>query len=72
MSRWSTDPEELERRIARALIVQEHGREDVDALDHLAHTSDRDPAAGPRSTSSAPTAGPGASASPGRGQSRRS
>lgn len=44
MSRWSTDPDELERRIARALIVQEHGREDVDALDHLAHTSKRDPA----------------------------
>jgi hypothetical protein len=44
MSRWSTDPDELERRIARALIVQEHGREDVDAFDHLAHTSERDPA----------------------------
>jgi hypothetical protein len=43
MSRWSTDADELERRIARALIVQEHGREDVDALDYLAHASSRDP-----------------------------
>jgi len=44
MSRWSTDPEELEQRIARALIVQEHGRDGVDAFDYLAHTSSRDPA----------------------------
>jgi len=43
MSRWSTDPDELEQRIAAALIVQEHGREGVDAFDYLAHMSSRDP-----------------------------
>lgn len=43
MSRWSRDADELEQRIARALIVQEHGPGDIDALDHLAHMSERDP-----------------------------
>jgi len=42
MSRWSTDSDELEQRIAAALIVQEYGRDGVGALDHLAHTSSRD------------------------------
>lgn len=28
-------PDDLDRRIARALIVQEYGPEDVDAFDYL-------------------------------------
>lgn len=43
MSRWSTDADDLDQRIARALIVQEYGPDGVTALDHLAHMSDRDP-----------------------------
>jgi hypothetical protein len=40
MSKWTTD--DLDDRIEKALIVQEHGRDDVDALDYLAHTSTAD------------------------------
>lgn len=35
MSKWTRDSEELRRDIARALIVQEYGPADVDALDYL-------------------------------------
>lgn len=35
MSRYWDDADELERRIARALIVQEYGADDVDAFDYL-------------------------------------
>lgn len=36
MSKWWDDPEDIERRIARALVVAEYGPDDVDALDYLA------------------------------------
>lgn len=35
MSKWWPEPEELERDIARALVVGEFGPEDVSALDYL-------------------------------------
>jgi len=35
MSKWRSDADELEERIARALIVQEYGPDGVDALDFL-------------------------------------
>lgn len=38
MSKWSTDADELNERINRALIVQEFGDEDVDAVDYLRRT----------------------------------
>lgn len=37
------DSDELNRRIKAALIVGEYGPDDVSAVDHLGHTSDRDP-----------------------------
>lgn len=37
-----SDYENVTPRQARALIVQEFGRDGVDALDYLAHTSERD------------------------------
>jgi len=43
MSRYGPDPDERERRIARALLVQEFGPDDVDALDYLADQSRADP-----------------------------
>lgn len=36
MSRNWDDSETMQRRIARALIVQEYGPDDVDALDYIA------------------------------------
>lgn len=35
MSRYWDDSETMERRIARALIVQEFGPDDVDAFDYI-------------------------------------
>ena len=35
MSRYWDDPETRERRIARALIVQEYGPDDVDAFEYI-------------------------------------
>jgi len=43
MSKWSRDSDDLERRIKAAVIVGEFGPDDVSAVDHLGHTSDRDP-----------------------------
>jgi len=36
MSRYRADSDEQSRRIARALIVQEYGPDDVDALEYIA------------------------------------
>jgi hypothetical protein len=36
MGRYTDDAETMDRRIARGLIVQEYGPEDVDALDWIA------------------------------------
>ena len=41
MSRWSTPSDELDRRINRALVVQEYSEHS--ALDYLAHLSEADP-----------------------------
>ena len=38
MSKWSTDSDELGKRINRALIVQEFGDDGVDAIDYLRET----------------------------------
>jgi len=35
MSKWSTDPDERERNVYRALVVDEYGPDDIDALDYL-------------------------------------
>jgi hypothetical protein len=35
MGKWSRDSDELDREIARSLIVGEYGPDDVDAIDHL-------------------------------------
>jgi len=43
MSRYGPDADERERRINAALIVQEFGPGDVDALDYLADQSRADP-----------------------------
>jgi hypothetical protein len=40
---WRYGADDLDRRIARALVVQEHGRDDVDALDYIADRSRADP-----------------------------
>jgi hypothetical protein len=40
--RYWDDSETMDRRIARALIVQEFGPEDVDALEYIAAAKDRD------------------------------
>jgi hypothetical protein len=36
MSRYWDDPEEIDARIARGLIVQEYGAEDVGIFDYIA------------------------------------
>lgn len=38
MSKWTDDAETMDRRIARGLIVQQYGPDDVDALDYIAAT----------------------------------
>jgi len=43
MSRYGPDPDERERRIARALLVQEFHPDDISATEYLAHTSQADP-----------------------------
>lgn len=35
MSRYADDPEDIERRIWRGLVVQEFGPDDVDALEYI-------------------------------------
>jgi hypothetical protein len=35
MSKWTADSDELEREIARGLVVQEFGDDDTDALDYI-------------------------------------
>lgn len=35
MSRYWDDPDVIDRRIARGLIVQEYGPEGIDALDYI-------------------------------------
>lgn len=35
MSKWTTDPETLDRRIARALVVAEFGPEGVGVVEYL-------------------------------------
>lgn len=35
MSKWSRDSDELEREIARGLIIQEFGPEGIDAIDYI-------------------------------------
>ena len=42
MSKWTRDSDEFERRIARALVVQEFGDGDIDALEYLGRTSRAD------------------------------
>jgi len=43
MSKHTTPAEELQKRISRALIVNEHGRDGVSTIDYLGHISEADP-----------------------------
>jgi hypothetical protein len=35
MSKWSDDPDEINQRIWRGLIVQEHGPEGIDCFEYM-------------------------------------